>query len=249
MRRWLTRFPDFPFIRTLSENAARFPGLFEETNLNVIANTLHGKGGSEFSLSAAGKTGGMDVTLSGTTTENADKLRSLELTMDARSAQAETLMALIGLPALPLGMAGELEADLALKGNEKDGLQTQLSLKSSDGQALVDGSFRDIGGELSGEGRASIKAADLESYIATAGYSLPGFGNGMPVDIASSFQLSKGKLTLPDLNGEVSGRKIAGRLGFDVENGIPAAQGDLTLAQLDLPSLAEFMLGTNALRN
>nr|WP_271895064.1 AsmA family protein [Phyllobacterium sp. IY22] len=241
------RFPDFPFIRTLSENAARFPGLFEETNLNVIANTLHGKGGSEFSLSAAGKTGGMDVTLSGTTTESADKLRSLELTMDARSAQAETLMALIGLPALPLGMAGELEADLALKGNERDGLQTQLSLKSSDGQALVDGSFRDIGGELSGEGRASIKAADLESYIATAGYSLPGFGNGMPVDIASSFQLSKGKLTLPDLSGEVSGRKIAGRLGFDVENGIPAAQGDLTLAQLDLPSLAQFMLGTNAL--
>ncbi len=241
------RFPDFPFIKTLSANAAKFPGLFEETNLNVLANTLHGKKGSEFSLSAAGKTGGMNVTLSGTTTENADKLRTLELTMDARSEHAETLMALLGLPALPLGMAGELEADLALKGNEKDGLQTQLSLKSSDGQALVDGSFRNMGGgELSGEGRASIKAADLESYIATAGYSLPGFGNGMPVDIASSFQLARGKLTLPDLSGDVNNVKINGRLGLDIENDVPTAQGDLKLDQLDLPAMAEFMLGTNA---
>ncbi|WP_280951624.1 AsmA family protein [Phyllobacterium endophyticum] len=241
------RFPEFPFIRTLSANAARFPGLFEETHLNVLANTVHGKNGSELSLSAAGKTGGMNVTLSGTTTENTDKLRSLELTMDARSEHAEALMALLGLPALPLGMAGELEADLALKGNENEGLQTQLSLKSSDAQALLDGSFRTVGGELSGEGRASIKAVDLEPYVATAGYSFPGFGNGMPVDMASSFQFSKGRLTLPDLNGDVSGTKIAGRLGFDIENGVPAAQGDLTLAQLDLPSLAQFMLGTSAL--
>jgi uncharacterized protein involved in outer membrane biogenesis len=241
------RFADFPFVKALSERAAKYPGLFEGTELNILANTLHGKSGAdEFSLSAAGKTGGMDVTLSGTMTENADKLRTLELTMDARSEQAETLMALIGLPALPLGLAGELEADLALKGNEKDGLQTQLSLKSSDGQALVDGSFRSAGGALSGEGRASIKAADLEPYIATAGYSLPGFGNGMPVDMASSFQLAKGKLTLPDLSGQVSNTKIGGRVGLDIENDMPNVQGDLTLAHLDLPGVAQFMLGTDA---
>lgn len=241
------RFPDFPFITTLSDHAARFPGLFEGTQLSILANTLHGKtGADEFSLSASGKTGGMDVTLSGTTSKSHDKLRTLELTMDARSTQAETLMALIGLPALPLGLAGELEADLALKGNEKDGLQTQLALKSSDGQALVDGSFRSVGGVLAGEGRTSIKAADIEAYLATAGYSLPGFGSGMPVDMASSFQLAKGKLTLPDLNGQVNNTKVGGRLGLDIENGIPTVQGDLALGRLDLSSVAQFMLGPDA---
>ncbi len=243
-----TRFPDFPFLRTLSQHAAKYPGLFEATQLSILANTLHGKGGAdEFSLSAAGKTGGMDVTLSGTTTENADNLRTLELTMDARSDQAESLMALIGLPALPLGLAGELEADLALKGNEKDGLQTQLSLKSASGQALIDGSFRNIGDALSGEGRASIKVSDLEPYLATAGYSLPGFGNGIPVDFASSLQLAKGKLTLPDLAGQINNTKVSGRLGLDIENDVPGVQGDVTLAQLDLPALTQFMLGTDAL--
>ncbi|MEK1888514.1 MAG: AsmA-like C-terminal region-containing protein [Phyllobacterium sp.] len=243
------KFPDFPFIRSLSQHAANYPGLFEETQLNVLANSLQGKGGAnEFSLSAAGKTGGMDVTLSGTTSKNTEGVRTLELTMDARSEQAEALMALIGLPALPLGLAGGLEADLALKGNEKDGLQTQLSLKSSDGQALVDGVFRDVGDFLSGEGRASIKAADLEPYIATAGYTLPGFGDGMPVDLASSFQLAKGKLVLPDLAGQVSGTKIGGRLGLEIANQTPDIQGDVSIAHLDLAALADFMLGTGALQ-
>ncbi|NTS31742.1 AsmA family protein [Phyllobacterium sp. BT25] len=243
------RFPDFPFITSLSQHAVSYPGLFEETKLNVLANSLQGKSGAnEFSLSAAGKTGGMDVTLSGTTSKNSEGLRSLELTMDSRSEQAEALMAFIGLPALPLGLAGGLEADLALKGNEKDGLQTQLSLKASDGQALVDGVFRNIGDILSGEGRASIKAADLEPYIATAGYTLPGFGDGMPVDLASSFQLGKGRLNLPDLAGQVSGTKVGGRLGIEIANQVPDVQGDLNLAHLDLATLGDFMLGTSALQ-
>nr|WP_228019395.1 AsmA family protein [Phyllobacterium sp. T1018] len=243
------RFPDFPFITSLSQHAASYPGLFEETKLNVLANSLQGKSGTnEFSLSAAGKTGGMDVTLSGTTSKNSEGLRSLELTMDSRSEQAEALMAFIGLPALPLGMAGVLEADLALKGNEKDGLQTQLSLKASDGQALVDGVFRNIGDVLSGEGRASIKAADLEPYIATAGYTLPGFGDGMSVDLASSFQLGKGRLNLPDLAGQVSGTKVGGRLGIEIANQVPDVQGDLNVAHLDLATLGDFMLGTSALQ-
>ncbi|MRG56903.1 AsmA family protein [Phyllobacterium sp. SYP-B3895] len=243
------RFPDFPFITSLSQHAASYPGLFEETKLNVLANSLQGKSGTnEFSLSAAGKTGGMDVTLSGTTSKNSEGLRSLELTMDSRSEQAEALMAFIGLPALPLGLAGGLEADLALKGNEKDGLQTQLSLKASDGQALVDGVFRNIGDVLSGEGRASIKAADLEPYIATAGYTLPGFGDGMPVDLASSFQLGKGRLNLPDFAGQVSGTKVGGRLGLEIANQVPDVQGDLNVAHLDLATLGDFMLGTSALQ-
>ncbi|MBZ9657002.1 AsmA family protein [Phyllobacterium sp. 2063] len=242
------RIPDFPFIGALNDRAARFPGLFQETQLTILANTMHAKAGTdEFSLSAAGKTGGMDITLSGTTTKNTDELRTLELTMNARSGQAETLMALIGLPSLPLGLAGELEADLALKGNEKDGLQTQLSLKAPDGQALIDGSFRSGEGGLTAEGRASIKTGDLEGYLATAGYSLPGFGNGMPVDLASSFQLAKGKLNLPDWSGQVSGTKVSGRLALALENDVPDVQGDVKLAALDLPSVAQFILGASAL--
>ncbi|MDA4631097.1 hypothetical protein NZA98_08245, partial [Escherichia coli] len=136
--------------------------------------------------------------------------------------------------------------DLALKGNGKDGIQTQLALKAPDGQALLDGSLRSSNGLLNGEGRASIKASDLEPYLATAGYSLPGFGNGMPVDMASSFQLAKGRLVLPDLNGKVHDTKIAGRLDLGVNNGTPDIQGNLALGRIDLPAVAQFMLGTGA---
>ncbi|MGH6860895.1 MAG: AsmA-like C-terminal region-containing protein, partial [Phyllobacterium sp.] len=241
------RFPDFPFLRALNEHAAKFPGLLEETQLNVLANTLKGKtGNKEFSLSAAGKSGGMDVTLSGTTVTSPDRQRALELTMNARAGHSENLMALLGLPALPLGLAGEMEANLALKGDEGEGLQTQLSLKVPDGRALVDGSFRKVAGVISGEGRASIKAGDIDAYLATAGYSLPGFGNGMPIDLSSSFQLDKGKLTLPDLSGLVDNSKIGGRLGLTLDKGLPNIQGDMAFARLNLGSAVEFLLGTDA---
>ncbi|MBA8878679.1 AsmA family protein [Phyllobacterium myrsinacearum] len=242
------RFPDFPFIAALNEHAAKFPGLFEDTQLSILANALHGGNATdELSISASGKTGGTNVTLSGTTSQGADKLRVLELTMNGRTDHGENLMALMGLPALPLGLAGELEADLALKGDGKDGIQTQLSLKAPDGQALLDGSLRSTNGVLNGEGRASIKASDLEPYLATAGYSLPGFGNGMHVDVASSFQLAKGRLVLPDFSGKVSDTKIAGRLDLGADGTVPDVQGNLTLGKLDLPSVVQFMLGTSAI--
>ncbi|WP_460897874.1 AsmA family protein [Phyllobacterium sp. K27] len=241
------RFPDFPFLVAMKERASRFPGLFEETQLSVLANTLQGKSGTnEFSLSAAGKSGGMNITLSGTNMMSDEQLRTLELTMNARTEHAEGLMAFIGLPALPLGLAGELEADIALKGNQKAGFQTQLALKAPDGRALLDGSFRYAEGALSGEGRASLKSTDIDAYLATAGYSLPGFGNGMPIDAASSFSLNNGKLMLPDLSGQVSDTKIGGRLGFVLENGVPNAQGDITLGQLNLDAVTQFLLGTGS---
>ncbi len=239
------RFPDFPFLLAMKERAARFPGLFNETQLSVLANTLQGKAGSnEFSLSAAGKFGGMTITLSGTNIINEKQLRTLELTMNAHTEQAEGLMAFIGLPAFPLGLAGELEADIALKGNQKAGFQTQLALKAPDGRALLDGSFRYAEGSLSGEGRASLKSTDIDAYLATAGYAVPGFGNGTAVDAASSFSLNSGKLMLPDLSGQVSDTKMSGRLGFTLDNGVPNAQGDITLAQLNLDAVTQFILGT-----
>lgn len=241
------RFPDFPFLVAMKERSSRFPGLFEDTQMSVLANTLHGKSGTnEFSLSAAGKSGGMNITLSGTSTMNEEQLRTLELTMNARTDHAEGLMAFIGLPALPLGLAGELEADIALKGNQNAGFQTQLALKAPDGRALLDGSFRYADGSLNGEGRASLKSSDIDAYLATAGYSVPGFGNGTPIDAASSFSLNNGKLMLPDLSGQVNDTKIGGHIGFVLDNGVPNAQGDLTLAQINLDAVTQFVLGTGS---
>nr|WP_256473168.1 AsmA family protein [Phyllobacterium sp. 21LDTY02-6] len=238
------RFPSFPFLQTLNRHSARFPGLFSDTQLSLLANTLKGDSGrEEFSFSAAGNSGGMTLNFSGTAATAANQPRTLELTMNGRSGQAENLMALLGLPALPLGLAGELEADLALKGDEKSGLQTQVSLKGPGGRALVDGSFRQTGDAMSGEGRASVKVDDIDPYLATTGYSLPGFGNGTPVDLASSFQLANGKLTLPDLSGQVNDGKVTARLSASIDQGVPNIEGSAKLATLDLDSMAQFILG------
>lgn len=90
------RYPQLPLFHALSMRAANFPGLFEDSEINVIANAVapsvpkadkapakstasKGKsarpaevktknvpGVGEFSFSVTGKTGGMKLDLSGT---------------------------------------------------------------------------------------------------------------------------------------------------------------------------------------
>ncbi|MFT7756275.1 UNVERIFIED_CONTAM: hypothetical protein ODX46_09335, partial [Salmonella enterica subsp. enterica serovar Enteritidis] len=47
-------------------------------------------------------------------------------------------------------------------------------------------------------------------------------------------------------NGKVHDTKIAGRLDLGVNNGTPDIQGNLALGRIDLPAVAQFMLGTGA---
>ncbi len=283
------RHPQLPLFHALSIRAADFPGLFANSEINIIANAVaplrppvetasaKGEGASgkaaralaprqknaddsgEISFSMTGKTDVLKLDLSGTASgrpgaeggENAPL--QMQLNATASSDEGEAILALIGLPSLPLGIAGELTADLTMQGAPGAGMRTMLKLTAPDGTASADGVISLSGNDLAASGKALIKSADLQPFIATAGYSLPGYGlsgygAGLSADLSSDFQFAKGILRFPNLNGKIGDEDVSARLEADFsDSGLPQLKGEAKLASLDMGTLASIMLGQEAL--
>lgn len=272
------RYPQLPLFHALSMRAANFPGLFENSEINVIANAVSpsvpvakasaknpaskGKsdrpaeakaknppGVGEFSFSVTGKTGGMKLDLSGTASGGEGESEPLQMQLNgtATSEQGEAVLALIGLPALPLGLAGELTADLSMQGAPSAGMRTLLKLTAPDGSAMADGVISLVGGDIAASGKAQLRSADLQPFIATAGFALPGFGEGLSADLASDFQFAKGILRFPNLAGKLDEEEVSARLEANfADSGLPQLKGEVKLATLEVDSLAAIMLGQDA---
>ncbi|HWT62573.1 MAG TPA: AsmA family protein [Ochrobactrum sp.] len=275
------RHPQIPFFRSLSARADNYPGLFDDTEVNIIANAVAapnsesvpvpaannnaGKNksartkeastktpakGGEASFSVTGKAGGMKLDLSGTTSGGSSESDPIQMQLNgtATSQNGETVLALLGLPSLPLGLAGELTADLTMQGAPSAGMRTQLKLTAPDGTAGADGILSLVGGDIAASGKAQLKSADLQPFIATAGYSLPGFGEGLSADLSSDFQFAKGLLRFPNLAGKLGSDEVSARIEANFsDSGLPQLKGEAKLSSIVLGSLAAIMLGQEAI--
>ncbi|MGH6760033.1 MAG: AsmA family protein [Phyllobacterium sp.] len=243
------QFPQLRLFRALSDRAEQYPGLFADSQLNIFGAAVNApEQPREFSFSASGQTGGMDIGLSGVAKGDIGNAAPLEINVaaTAKAAKGEKLLALLGVPVLPLGLVGELGGNLEMKGTLDGGLQTQLKLNAPDAQALLDGSFTMKGDVLAGIGRASLKAADLEPFLAATGYGLSQFGMGIPADVSTSFQIEEGRISLPDFSGKLDGTAIAAKLNVGTENAVPDIRGEAKVESFDLASSVAFMLGPDA---
>ncbi|OYR13643.1 AsmA family protein [Brucella grignonensis] len=274
------RHPQIPLFRSLSSRADNYPGLFDDTEINIIANAVaapHGNAapmpatgksvgkdkssrtkeantknparGGEASFSVTGKAGGMKLDLSGTTSGGSSESDPMQMQLSgtATSQNGETVLALLGVPSLPLGLAGELTADLTMQGAPSAGMRTQLKLTAPDGTADADGILSLVGGDIAASGKAQVKSADLQPFIATAGYTLPGFGEGLSADLSSDFQFAKGLLRLPNFSGKLGSDDVSARIEANFsDSGLPQLKGEAKLASIELDSLAAIMLGLDA---
>ncbi len=191
----------------------------------------------------------MKLDLSGTASGGEGESEPLQMQLNgtAASEQGEAVLALIGLPTLPLGLAGELTADLSMQGAPSAGMRTLLKLTAPDGAATADGVISLVGGDIAASGKAQLKSADLQPFIATAGFALPGFGEGLSADLASDFQFAKGILRFPNLTGKLDGEEVSARLEANfADSGLPQLKGEAKLATLEVDSLAAIMLGQDA---
>ncbi|RCS25445.1 AsmA family protein [Phyllobacterium salinisoli] len=260
VRALATRYPSVPLFSALTKRAETYPGLFSDSEITLVGSAVTSatdkkvgaadkKDGKEFSFSANGKTGGMTIGVSGMARGNlwGEAPLQLSLTANADTPESEPLMALIGFPALPLGIAGELNGNLSLQGVPSEGMKTQLTLKAPDGAASIDGVFTLRPDDLTGSGKAVLKTADLQPFAAAVGYALPGYGEGLPVDLTSDFQFAKDIVRLPNLAGTLDGETVAAKLEASLaDSGDPQLKGEVKVSRLDLGALAGFMLGSQA---
>ena len=238
--------PDVPPFQFLARNAALYPGLLEEGTVDILAN--HSADGSS-NLTVKGIAGGTDFVLNGSV---GDLLfgpdTQLELQARASNAEAANLYALVGLPALPLGMAGEATLKARLSGTLGDGASATLAIRGEDLTATFNGSVSRENDQFGSRGEMELVSGDLEPWLAAAGVALPGFGYGLPADIRASVDVGEKLVVVSDLTGMVAGSSVHGDLNAEIRNRIPHITGSVHLSTLDLALAVEMVIGNEALQ-
>jgi len=244
------QFPDSRLAAEIVRRARLYPGLFEDSTIQLIASSAAaGDGTSGLAVTATGETGGTNfaLTLSSPRASLALDRVALEMGLTARTDEAGALYALLGLPALPLGLAGGVETELTFDGVIASGGQTRFSFAGDGLDFQFEGEAGLEAGALSANGNLMLEADDLDPWLATGGVALPGMGLGLPARATAQLDISGGMLVLSGLDGEVAGSTVRGDVNAQIRDGLPHLTGELALQSFDLSPAAEMVVGAAAL--
>jgi hypothetical protein len=246
------RFPGNGAIGALASRAASFQGLFSDARINVVASAAKNKDGTTgVGVSANGKAGGSTVSLSfsGNGVREQPEKAKFQLSASLANDEAAPVYAVLGLPALPLGLAGRLEADLSSKGSLASGAATELKLHGEGLNASFTGTVRRAKDGLSAAGKAALATNDLGPWLMTGGVSLPGMGLGLPVRLAGDIAYHAGTASIAHLNGAIADSPVSGDLVASVKNGQPQITGKVSTGVVDLSIPLALVLGQQSLQS
>ncbi|RWB31041.1 AsmA-like C-terminal region-containing protein [Mesorhizobium sp.] len=236
-------------LKGLAGRAAAYPELFQDARVDLVTNAAaNGDGTTGLAVSAQGRAGGSAFSASLSGKGVADRLLEapVSLTFNARNTDATALLALYGLPALPLGMLGEATTDVSAKGTLSGGMATSFNLIGNDFKAGFDGTIAGTPQGPTAKGKVSLEAADIEPWLMTTGVGLPGMGTGMSTWLAADADFGNGLLVLSGLSGAINEAAVSGDVNFDVKDGLPHLAGALVLDELDLDPMAVALFGDQA---
>ncbi|MFD2055622.1 AsmA family protein [Mesorhizobium calcicola] len=242
-------YPDNAVLKGLASRAAAYPELFQDARVDLVASAAdNGDGTTGLAVSGQGKAGGSAFSASLSGKGAADKLLEapVAMTFNAKNPDATALLALYGLPALPLGMLGEASTDIQAKGTLGGGLATTFSLAGEDFKASFEGTIADTPQGPAAKGKLSLDAADIEPWLMTTGIGLPGMGAGMSASLTAQGDYGNGLLVLGDLSGALNEAAVSGDVNVDVKDGVPYLAGALALDELDLDPMAVALFGDSA---
>jgi uncharacterized protein involved in outer membrane biogenesis len=248
--------PGSILAKEMASRADVNPGLFSDARIDVIcslaaetSNMLPG----ELALSLSGAVGGS--TLQGSATAKVADINTvalLETRVELANDEATPLLALAGLPTLPVVSLGpgKLSAEIRQKG--AGSFTTTAEMNGDDFQLRFDGESgrrEDAMRQLSANGRLVLKAEDVEPWLLVAGAPLPGMGFGMSADLQADADFSNGLLVLNSLSGVAGDTAVSGDVNLEFSKGRPDISGELTLDALDLEPLTAALLGGPSLVN
>ncbi|MDG4903334.1 MULTISPECIES: AsmA-like C-terminal region-containing protein [unclassified Mesorhizobium] len=239
-------YPDNEVLKGLAARVAAYPELFQDARIDLVTSAAdNGDGTTGLALSAQGKAGGsaFSASLSGRGTRDRLPDAPVSITFNARNENAATLLALYGLPALPLGMLGQATTDITAKGSLGGGLATSFNLTADDFRASFDGTIAETEQGATAKGKVNLDAVDIEPWLMTTGVGLPGMGTGTSASLASDADFGNGLLVLSGLSGAINKATVSGDVNADMKDGLPHLAGALALDELDLDPLAVSLFG------
>lgn len=244
------RYKDNVLVQGLQARATAHRGLFEDARLDIVATAAaNGDGATGVAVSANGIAGGtsLSATLSGSGKAEQAAEAEVSIALSGRNDDATELLALYGLPVLPLGLTGPGDTEFSLKGKLSGDLAASASLRAGDFSTGFAGTARLADGSVAVKGKARLNAPDIEPWLMTTSVALPGMGAGLAVEIEADADYGDGLLVLDGLTGTVNEGSVTGDLNAAIKDGRPHLTGQLTLDELNLEPLAAMVLGESAL--
>jgi hypothetical protein len=243
------RYPDSVVLKGLAQRVKAYPDLFQDARIDFVASAAdNGDGTTGVALSAKGNAGGSAFSASLSGQGKADDLpdAALTATFTASNDDATALLALYGLPTLPLGLVGEATTDLSAKGTLAGGLATTFNVAGAGLKARFDGTVAEAPQGAIVKGKASLDAADIEPWLMTTGVALPGMGTGTSLSLGADADYGNGLLVLSSLDGAVNEAAVSGDINAELKDGLPHLSGALALDELDLGQFAAMLYGDAA---
>ncbi|MEQ9245235.1 MAG: AsmA-like C-terminal region-containing protein, partial [Nitratireductor sp.] len=151
------------------------------------------------------------------------------------------------LPALPLGLVGEARLEISAAGSLANAVRTKATVTGEGFDASFDGGLANALSTPSLDGKVRIETTDIEPWLAAGGVVLPGFGLGLPVELAAALEWSEEVVVLSGLSGTVAGSDVGGDFNILLDGGKPRVDGALRMARFDLAPAAELVLGPDVL--
>ncbi|WP_367718596.1 AsmA-like C-terminal region-containing protein [Nitratireductor sp. GISD-1A_MAKvit] len=244
------RFPENGFLSAAADRVRSNPGLLENAELDIVASAA-GSGDENVGLavSAQGEAGGtgFSLSLSDQSPRQSPLQGNFKLSMELHNDDAAVLYGLGGLPSLPLGLVGGATLELSAEGSLAERIETTVKLGGEGLDASFDGALLNVLSAPSLDGAVSVVSNDIEPWLAVGGVVLPGFGLGLPVELAAALEWSEKVVVMSALEGSVAGSDIRGDVNIALDRGRPRIDGALNMTRLDLAPAAELVLGPDVL--
>ncbi len=239
-------YPDNDVLKGLASRTSAYPELFQDARVDLVASAAdNGDGTTGLAISGQGKAGGsaFSASLSGKGAVGQLLDAPVTLTFNAKNPDATALLALYGMPALPLGMLGQASTDISAKGTLGGGLATSFNLAADDFKATFDGTVAESPQGATVKGKIGLDASDIEPWLMTTGVGLPGMGTGTSTSLSADADFGSGLLVLSGLSGSINEAAVSGDINLDVKQGLPHLAGALALDELDLDPMAVALFG------
>ncbi|TRD00818.1 AsmA family protein [Mesorhizobium sp. WSM4303] len=240
------RYPDNDVLKGLASRTSAYPELLQDARVDLVASAAdNGDGTTGLAVSGQGKAGGsaFSASLSGRGAVGQLLDAPVTLTFNAKNPDATALLALYGMPALPLGMLGQASTDVSAKGTLGGGLATSFNLAADDFKATFDGTVAESPQGATVKGKIGVDASDIEPWLMTTGVGLPGMGTGTSTSLSADADFGNGLLVLSGLSGSINEAAVSGDINLDVKQGLPHLAGALALDELDLDPMAVALFG------
>lgn len=242
------RYPDNRVAAALARRLSGLSELGRDARINLVATATQANGEPHYALSAGGTMGGGEFTLAYSATGSPFAPDRIDVDLTAENKDGAALLALYGLPTLPLVDAGPAATELTLKGAPDKGLETHGKLTGDTATAAFDGTVTVLPETVTAQGRARIEGADLEPWLGAAGVTLPGMGLGIPAELAADLTLSPEHLKIGNLDGSIGEVALSGDLTATIANGVPHLAGNMATDFLPLDSALALVLGEGTLQ-